>query len=210
MGNVSILIQPEGWMLQRIKYLNRVLKLVSILIQPEGWMLRMGVCYQSMLLAGVSILIQPEGWMLLYLCGSARWTIPCFNPHPARRLDATTYSVNKIILCAIVSILIQPEGWMLPYSLSVLCADVNRCFNPHPARRLDATRPSSTLMAALPCFNPHPARRLDATQWLQCHRWTQGFQSSSSPKAGCYIVCLTQFFPRKVSILIQPEGWMLR
>ena len=36
---VSILIQPEGWMLYG-KNLKQIAKeLVSILIQPEGWML---------------------------------------------------------------------------------------------------------------------------------------------------------------------------
>ncbi len=109
-------------------------------------------------------------------------------------------------------------------------------FNPHPARRLDATCSNQGYAAALhECFNPHPARRLDATcmPYLRQSVHDQ-FQSSSSPKAGCYdysvftSLCQTQFqsssSPKAgcyaryasmcsavddVSILIQPEGWML-
>src|SRR5437588_20265 len=60
-------------------------------------------------------------------------------------------------------------------------------FNPHPTRRLDATVCRDFQYADTPGFNPHPTRRLDAT----CPEVVV-------PLAVC------------VSILIQPEGWMLR
>ena len=85
------------------------------------------------------------------------------------------------------------------------------------------------------CFNPHPARRLDAMICKEIIWWVINlFQSSSSPKAGCYttgyvksVVAASGFNPHParrldaiskieciysytdVSILIQPEGWML-
>src|SRR5207249_3471253 len=87
-ARVSILIQPEGWMLRRrgtapisarssfnphpTRRLDatrrhagdNVVGPVSLLIQPEGWMLRAGAAGGARGAAGVSILIQPEGWML--------------------------------------------------------------------------------------------------------------------------------------------------
>src|SRR5437870_3550027 len=64
---------------------------LSILIQPEGWMLRASVTREGQAML-VSILIQPEGWMLPL---GGRWqpSGPTgFNPHPTRRLDATLTS----------------------------------------------------------------------------------------------------------------------
>ena len=84
-------------------------------------------------------------------------------------------------------------------------------------------------------FNPHPARRLDAIVYAQLTTsqtikvsiliqpegwmlfWKRQkeskrvrFQSSSSPKAGCYLRINRELQELKqVSILIQPEGWML-
>ncbi len=203
---VSILIQPEGWMLQLTCVQAQTTPLfqsssspkagcyplvmrvsgkhcVSILIQPEGWMLqgdhagKTGWVY-------VSILIQPEGWMLR-VTGKRLCVQPRFNPHPARRLDATEgeppgsgkdspfqsssspkagcYSMIAFPLYpgVPVSILIQPEGWMLPFAGKKCCKALE-------------------------------------------------FQSSSSPKAGCYSRRMLRTSYEHVSILIQPEGWMLR
>ena len=65
---------------------------------------------------------------------------------------------------------------------------LRECFNPHPARRLDAIHHFSSSYCWRCRFNPHPARRLDAivlVLWPSDSRW---FQSSSSPKAGCYAI----------------------
>ena len=143
-------------------------------------------CYaqqrRSRLCQHVSILIQPEGWMLLEGWCKMIWYIR-FNPHPARRLDAIRFH-DGVRHHHHVSILIQPEGWMLYYKAITL--PIATCFNPHPARRLDAISRLSTSSDAL---------------------W---FQSSSSPKAGCYTYLYDSCsFAAAVSILIQPEGWML-
>ena len=111
-------------------------------------------------LCGVSILIQPEGRMQ----PQGRFTgVPRdsgFNPHPARRPDAT--------------LPIHPD-----------CV-VSERFNPHPARRPDATYLPELVYQSLEGFNPHPARRPDATATLgpTGQPWAR-FQSSSSQKAGC-------------------------
>ena len=158
---------------------------------------------------GVSILIQPEGRMQPVVSRSPRPSRRRFNPHPARRPDATGGQRHYHHPCH-VSILIQPEGRM---QHPLLRADPGRVgrFNPHPARRPDATRrrPLSSSQqasfqssssqkagcnppAAWPIwcrriirFNPHPARRPDATEapaWVKANL--------------------------RVSILIQPEGRM--
>ena len=136
---VSILIQPEGRMQRRVQLASVEVLIVSILIQPEGRMqpvlhLPYGfyLLFQSsssqkagcnlgqgggwvLDLRPVSILIQPEGRMQ-----RARRAVPApcrpgFNPHPARRPDATA-------------------GGSVPRGCKA------GCFNPHPARRPDATR----------------------------------------------------------------------
>ena len=84
-----------------------------------------------------------------------------FNPHPARRPDATLRTLPGRRPC--------------------------RCFNPHPARRPDATPGRRAPGRDCACFNPHPARRPDATPIL-------GWTTSEI----------------EVSILIQPEGRMQR
>ena len=85
---VSILIRPEGRM--QPGWWCRLLAStqVSILIRPEG---RMQPGWWCRLLAStqVSILIRPEGRMQRR-CGRCRHRCPPgFNPHPARRPDAT-------------------------------------------------------------------------------------------------------------------------
>ncbi len=74
------------------------------------------------------------------------------------------------------------------------------CFNPHPARRLDATAMHTVISTRYhACFNPHPARRLDAT------RCNPEYVSILIQPEGWMLLCM----PNAVSILIQPEGWML-
>ncbi len=111
-----------------------------------------------------------------------------FNPHPVRRLDATSHTPG------------YRQG--------------NTRFNPHPVRRLDATANAIVLRSnQMARFNPHPVRRLDATCFqttcrvepalvsilIQSEDWmllsphifpllSLMFQSSSSPKTGCYIL----------------------
>ena len=109
----------------------------------------------------VSILIRPEGRMppVMLFCACPGCT--SFNPHPARRPDATgKFSIARI---------------------------TSTRFNPHPARRPDATY-SSPSPCLPPCrFNPHPARRPDATlKVAMCAYVPIPFQSSSGPKAGCH------------------------
>ena len=108
----------------------------------------------------VSILIRPEGRMQRYLPELGRRS--CFNPHPARRPDAT--SARSAI-----------NATTLSFS-----------FNPHPARRPDATPDAGLEATRRPRFNPHPARRPDATGLanLECLSFAE-FQSSSGQKAGC-------------------------
>ena len=144
--------------------------------------------------------------------------VMCFNPHPARRPDATHYAsaVDRHGLAIYVSILIRPEGRMQPVPDALrLISRVCR-FNPHPARRPDATASRGPPPLAAPyCFNPHPARRPDATaisNTLRAHQPEPWFQSSSGQKAGCnfglkvklHVIVVT------VSILIRPEGRMQR
>ena len=109
---VSILIQPEGRMQLSYMQNGEPTHIVSILIQPEG---RMQLRRRSRprQFNRVSILIQPEGRMqpLSILC--LRLLSSGFNPHPARRPDATGPARSA------------------PHK--------GRRFNPHPARRPDAT-----------------------------------------------------------------------
>ena len=132
---------------------------VSILIRPEGRMqhpagLRVGVGLPS-----VSILIRPEGRMQLfprcpYHQGQSR-----FNPHPARRPDATP-EVCIISHIPTVSILIRPEGRM---QLQLLAQ----------AREVPQV---SILIRPEGRMQPH-----DLLQYIRLP-W---FQSSSGQKAGC-------------------------
>ena len=85
--------------------------LVSILIQPEGWMLwRGGLCRREPANMFQSSSSPKAG---CYRC-SVKFIgyVPGFNPHPARRLDAMIVAHYKDGILG-VSILIQPEGWML-------------------------------------------------------------------------------------------------
>ena len=154
---------------------------VSILIQPEGWMLRTNRSTGSSTYNVFQSSSSPKAGCYSYL-DSYTELLLSFNPHPARRLDATLARL-VIVLFFCVSILIQPEGWML-----------------RGKRRTRLIRSR---------FNPHPARRLDATHGAPRPYSIGMFQSSSSPKAGCYDIGGNTIAAGLVSILIQPEGWML-
>jgi hypothetical protein len=116
MAEVSILIQPEGRMqpAQAGQHIGGMAE-VSILIQPEGRMQRQRAFQHGADVFHVSILIQPEGRMQLgpgigrvhadgfqssssqkagcnLARASAESTQTGFNPHPARRPDATPVS----------------------------------------------------------------------------------------------------------------------
>ena len=137
----------------------------------------------------VSILIRPEGRMQPAPAhGRRHATAIRFNPHPARRPDATVpfQSSTGLLGAAEVSILIRPEGRMQPFT----------------ARR--------SWPLPLDRFNPHPARRPDATAQQRADEHDAPFQSSSGQKAGCN--CRSNYSRgiSTVSILIRPEGRMQR
>ena len=118
---------------------------VSILIRPEGRM-QPGGAGGLVNTEDVSILIRPEGRMQLQRAGvlAARTTLfqsssgqkagcnvehhristgsgrRCFNPHPARRPDATGASKRPGCGPKLVSILIRPEGRMQRLYLNFL------------------------------------------------------------------------------------------
>ena len=89
-GAVSILIRPEGRMqLPAGSRAKTAAGAVSILIRPEGRMQLPAGSRAKTAAGAVSILIRPEGRMQRRTpCLAHRHTI-CFNPHPARRPDAT-------------------------------------------------------------------------------------------------------------------------
>ncbi len=64
--------------------------------------------------------------------------LSCFNPHPARWLDATRWSIWCRVYNVKVSTLTQPDGRMPPIK-SGRWSISPRSFNPHPARWPDAT-----------------------------------------------------------------------
>ena len=155
-----------------------------------------------------------------------------FNPHPARRPDATGDNGRGFRLYN-VSILIQPEGRMQPGWMVSLVSLV-RWFQSSSSQkagcnpdkpRIGVARDVSILIQpegrmqppvparafADPRFNPHPARRPDATtKHVQIRRQLIMFQSSSSQKAGCNNQPGYAGRMGYVSILIQPEGRMQR
>ena len=133
---------------------------------------------------------------------------PRFNPHPARRPDATISHPLKDAIFA-VSILIQPEGRMLRglhdfnllfYWFQSSSSPKAGCYAmPSIMPRKESLFQSSSspkagcytfvvkAASSAQCFNPHPARRPDATKG-----------DGATP------------LNYTVSILIQPEGRMLR
>ena len=133
-GEVSILIQPEGWMLSLDGKRVFMALIVSILIQPEGWMLcsrhinwRWSLLFQSS--------SSPKAGCYLYqfFIGALRRG---FNPHPARRLDAI-----KANPCLGVSVTM---------------------FQSSSSPKAGCYKPDQPHVSSISGFNPHPARRLDA------------------------------------------------
>ena len=85
----------------------------------------------------------------------------CFNPHPARRLDAIVE----------VGVSNMQQGFQSSSSPKAGCNAIE-----------------NANIATVASFNPHPARRLDAISVpssIVCPN--KVFQSSSSPKAGCNV-----------------------
>ena len=136
---------------------DEVLK-VSILIRPEGRMPLLQRRRRTKIPKFQSSSGPKAGCHLRVRCSIT--ASPCFNPHPARRPDAT----------------------MIANALQA----GHTCFNPHPARRPDATNSKHRPGFSAIRFNPHPARRPDATQRNGRHARLNLFQSSSGPKAGCH------------------------
>ena len=208
---------------------------VSILIRPEGRMQHVEVGAARHSPGYVSILIRPEGRMQPPTSG--RTCSRCgFNPHPARRPDATRMPGGTMVMrfrfqsssgqkagCnsrlvpsltskARVSILIRPEGRMQPRGNAIDNAEHSR-FNPHPARRPDATHGCGDALWRPGCFNPHPARRPDATR-VAVNSWTPltaGFNPHPARRPDATIRGRGRLAgQRPVSILIRPEGRMQR
>ena len=130
-----------------------------------------------------------------------------FNPHPARRPDATCS--GRCWLGFVLGFNPHPAFWPDATLGQSLRQHRQSRFNPHPARRPDATCVWRALAQSKPCFNPHPARRPDATGRSVWAVKSLKFQSSSGQKAGCnpfLTVTLTATVP--VSILIRPSGRM--
>ena len=115
--DVSILIRPEGRMQPEPRNDQSPSPRVSILIRPEGRM-QPRPSVESPGCHWVSILIRPEGRMQRLGSGPIS-PHKSFNPHPARRPDATG-SCDRL-------------------------TGGSHGFNPHPARRPDATTSSLPL-----------------------------------------------------------------
>ena len=108
---VSILTRPEGRMLQIEQGLTSLSTLVSILTRPEGRMLLKAIeakRYDSKFQSSPG----PKAGCYRAL-RSEPSTACCFNPHPARRPDATESGLQELPITG-VSILTRPEGRMLP------------------------------------------------------------------------------------------------
>ena len=155
---------------------------------------------------------QKAGCNLIRRCTARRRLRWCFNPHPARRPDATClHGVVSGARPSHVSILIQPEGRMQPGGRTILLdVDISGfqssssqkagCntelirsfivaqfkFQSSSSQKAGCNRSCPPHPPRQSCFNPHPARRPDATLTLWAQRRPPNqFQSSSSQKAGC-------------------------
>ena len=134
----------------------------------------------------VSILIRPEGRMQPSGLTARLTSCPsCFNPHPARRPDATGSTQRRQTSTSRAS------------------------FNPHPARRPDATpRHGDDLHRGAVSILIRPEGRMQQAGETR-HLMTTKFQSSSGQKAGCNTGGGGHpRHPIRVSILIRPEGRM--
>ena len=185
---VSILIRPSGRMQPAFTAaLTLGKRIVSILIRPEGRM-QLNQCATLIPSLRVSILIRPEGRMQRAGLPQARLSPTSFNPHPARRPDATGVRRHRLFafLRSFQSSSGQKAGcnrwwqetWINHSSVSILI---------RPDATPDATRARPPRTGACSGFNPHPARRPDAT--------AAPAQAEDA---------------RDVSILIRPEGRMQR
>ena len=165
--------RPEGRMQPRP---------VSILIRPEGRM-------------QPGCLLTPSRRPLLFQSLDKAPSTSSFNPHPARRPDATRLLTDAFAEALAVSILIRPEGRMQPLacrqpapiqalfqSSSGQKAGCNLQLVVYPERaageglevsilirpegRMQRPKPKREVLS-VNCFNPHPARRPDATLQLR-------------------------------------------
>ena len=113
---VSILIRPEGRMQRRLHAVHRP-QLLRMFQSSSGQKAGCNPCT-------LELLVQIRG---------------SFNPHPARRPDATSTHDRMYPRTACVSILIRPEGRMQQPVYPSAKGVYPQRFNPHPARRPDAT-----------------------------------------------------------------------
>ena len=159
----------------------------------------------------VSILIRPEGRMQRTGIGGNAHDTGSFNPHPARRPDATLEAATDNLRTANVSILIRAEGRMQPSrprtglharGVSILIRPegrmqrrTHRDFWNHlhlvsilirPEGRMQQFRsPGLTQFFALVSILIRPEGRMQPMQPLTQEAVTFEFQSSSGQKAGC-------------------------
>ena len=185
---VSILIQPEGRMQHAAASGVRHGISVSILIQPEGRMqhLVVGPLGDPEVFQSSS---SPKAGCNGASRGRVTTALLSFNPHPARRPDATSH----------MALLREREAHEFQSSSSPKAGcNARRLRWPCTARSLG--------------FNPHPARRPDATAAHFRMRGTcimvsiliqpEGRMQPDRPTQEGVL--------QQVSILIQPEGRMQR
>ena len=155
---------------------------VSILIRPED---RMQLSLMAVI--GVPLWFQSSSGPKTGCnrCGVSRCrTASCFNPHPARRPDATRGRPLPHAGLRRVSILIRPEDRMQRSRGHPPLAGTGS-FNPHPARRPDATGVVTGQLARQHVsilIRPEDRMQLSLPGVIQM---LIPFQSSSGPKTGC-------------------------
>ena len=229
---VSILIQPEGRMQLIAVDTKPMLPLVSILIQPEGRMQPRPSCMKrtasspfqssSSQKAGCNgVAISTYNEMSLFQSSSSQKAgcnrgrksghdrcTPGFNPHPARRPDATRRgaSVGRV---EEVSILIQPEGRMqlrlvagpgaAPAEVSILIQPEGRM------QRLGAARVLGEVLVSILI---QPEGRMQPP-WAQNVHVKARVSILIQPEGRMQLLEVVQHGGgSRVSILIQPEGRM--
>ncbi len=134
----------------------------------------------------VSILTRPESRMLLLQTPPLLLATQGFNPHPARKPDATfkpdygimrqnmfqsspgpkagCYAVPSVVTVADHKFQSSPGPKAGCYLQKMVVSVVpSEGFNPHPARKPDATCTVLRATTGNLSFNPHPARKPDAT-----------------------------------------------
>ena len=203
--SVSILIRPEG----RMQPLSEPEKRTYFEFQSSSGQ-KAGCNPQQrdpQQPARVSILIRPEGRMQPARRGPAsscgfqsssgqkagcngarrhllRLAAYRFNPHPARRPDATMAYFQFPMDYLLVSILIRPEGRM-QHGVSGWKPPMTS-FNPHPARRPDATDDSLFSPSMVVTFQSSSGQKAGCNiDFFRDEMHAGGFQSSSGQKAGC-------------------------